>query len=168
MRGKTKEVEYNEFQKDVRPVVMYFTEPHDFTIDEDSENDSFSWLLITSIDVEEPNAKTEFDAAMSFISKRLFNKFLEMHTSRFEQLWTMGRIETDNAEIQTLINSCFYYILSSLPAIDHFGHLGQFYGLSPGSLSRGSSTNDYQGHSFWDTGNRQKNFILNLSSNFEN
>jgi hypothetical protein len=61
--------------------------------------------------------------------------------------------------------------MSSLPSLNHNGKLNQFYGLSPGLLSRGANLSDYQGkllnlrfssthqfcyiiitgHSFWDT-----------------
>lgn len=150
LRGRTKLVEYIEFQKENRPVFMYFTEPHDLVIEKDQYE--ATWVFVSSIDVDENSAKIEFEQAMYYINNSKADEFLKMHTSRFQKLWQIGRVESDNFEMQTLINSCFYYILSSLPTLDHFGQIGKFYGLSPGTLSRGSMSDDYQGHSFWDTG----------------
>ena len=55
-------------------------------------------------------------------------------------------------ELQRQINAALYYIVSSLPALYTRSEKKQFYGLSPGSLSRGGLLGeDYGGHSFWDT-----------------
>ncbi len=60
-------------------------------------------------------------------------------------------IEGDD-ELQRQINSAFYYILSCLPPLSTRSESKQFYGLSPGTLSRGGRMGeDYAGHSFWDT-----------------
>jgi trehalose/maltose hydrolase-like predicted phosphorylase len=84
----------------------------------------------------------------------------EKHAETFANLWNIGRIETDNFDIQQNVFSSYYYLLSSAPAPIHYGKLNQFYGLSPGSLSRGGLLQDYQGHSFWDTGELRKEHII--------
>lgn len=126
---------------------MYFTEPSDIVMEENE--DMITRVFISSIDVNQNPAKAEFDIAKSFADP---DQIFTTHSTKFSNLWDKGRMETDNFEIQTNIFSSYYYLLSSLPAPDHYGQLNQFYGLSPGSLSRGGLLQDYQGHSFWDTG----------------
>lgn len=130
---------------------MYFNEPTDITI-EDGQT-SVTRAIVSSIDVnQETTARDEFLMAMSNISAGNADWLFQEHARNFAHLWELGRIETDNQQIQTVIYSSYYYLLSSLPAPVHNAKLNQFYGLSPGSLSRGSYLQDYQGHSFWDTG----------------
>ena len=78
---------------------------------------------------------------------------LSAHVSRWNGVWSYGRIDvTGDDELQRQINAAFYYILSSLPPLATQSDHKQFYGLSPGSLSRGGLLGeDYGGHSFWDT-----------------
>lgn len=75
------------------------------------------------------------------------------HVSLWNDVWTNGRIEVNgDDELQRQINIALYYILSSLPPLSTRSEHKQFYGLSPGSLSRGGRVGeDYAGHSFWDT-----------------
>ncbi|CAF2922839.1 unnamed protein product [Rotaria sp. Silwood2] len=75
------------------------------------------------------------------------------HASLWNQVWLNGRIDIrDDVELQRQVNSALYYILSSLPPLSTRSEHKQFYGLSPGSLSRGGRLGeDYGGHSFWDT-----------------
>jgi hypothetical protein len=150
LRGKTNLIEFGEFQKELRNVSMYFTEPVDLVL-EANEN-MLTRVFLSSIDVNEAPARNEFNIVAGLDPNAIY----ELHASKFANLWNYGRIETDNFEIQSNIYSSYYYMLSSLPSTDHYGSLNQFYGLSPGSLSRGSLYNDYQGHSFWDTGDKIK------------
>lgn len=85
--------------------------------------------------------------------KRKPDELLAQHVARWNEIWMNGQIEvqSDN-ELQRQINAAWYYILSSLPALHTRSDKKQFYGLSPGSLSRGGLLGeDYGGHSFWDT-----------------
>lgn len=150
MRGKTKFVEFPEFQSDVRSVYVYFTPTQDITLDASQTNTT--QMFISSIGINETAVSSEFKIAMDGIKSGSGDSLLQLHMKTFSSLWDIGRIETDNLEIQKTIYSSYYYMLSSLPAPSHNGQLNQFYGLSPGSLSRGSYLQDYQGHSFWDTG----------------
>lgn len=150
LKGKTKQVENIQFQKEPTQVYMYFIEPQDLVIEEDE--DAVSDMFISSIDMSDDPAREEYILAKILVELGQVDELYSLHAERFSRLWNMGRVETDNFELQQNIISCYYYILSSLPAPDHFGKLNQFYGLSPGSLSRGSLDSDYQGHSFWDTG----------------
>ncbi|CAF0972643.1 unnamed protein product [Rotaria sp. Silwood1] len=75
------------------------------------------------------------------------------HASLWNDIWANGRIEVNgDDELQRQINAAYYYILSSIPPLSTRSEHKQFYGLSPGSLSRGGLVfKDYAGHSFWDT-----------------
>ncbi|CAF2594072.1 unnamed protein product [Rotaria sp. Silwood2] len=81
------------------------------------------------------------------------NQIWSSHVSLWNDVWSNGRIEVNgDDELQRQINSAYYYILSSLPPLSTRSEHKQFYGLSPGSLSRGGLVfKDYAGHSFWDT-----------------
>ena len=150
LRGKTKSIEFANFQTSVRNVFMYFNEPEDIVLEAGVE--TVTRTFISSIDVNEGPAKEEYELAEKTAMSPNPGDLYTLHASKFSNLWNYGRIETDNFEIQTNIYSSYYYLMSSLPAPDHYGTLNQFYGLSPGSLSRGGLLQDYQGHSFWDTG----------------
>lgn len=150
LRGKTKDIEFDEFQKETRDLFMYFNEPTSFSLDED-ENQALK-VFVSSTDWNDDPAKEEFELAKDDIENDRVSDFVEKHTNAFGDIWEFGRIETDNRQLQSNIYSSYYYLLSSLPALKHHGVLNQFYGLSPGSLSRGGHYQDYQGHSFWDTG----------------
>jgi protein-glucosylgalactosylhydroxylysine glucosidase len=73
--------------------------------------------------------------------------------SLWKNIWLNARIEIQgDVELQREVDSALYYILSSLPPLSTSSEPKQFYGLSPGSLSRGGLMGeDYGGHSFWDT-----------------
>lgn len=158
LRGKTKFIEFEPFQKKVRNVYIYFNEPEDIVLAENET--SVTRAFVSSIDVNESPARNEFLMAMSRIKAGHADSLYRKHAKSFANLWDLGRIETDNEQIQTVIYSSYYYLLSSLPAPVHNGKLNQFYGLSPGSLSRGSYLQDYQGHSFWDTGRLIKHVFV--------
>ena len=172
LRGKTKSVEFDNFQtlnekrkkrhsskrlswrerssKQLQNVYMYFNEPEDIVLEAGVE--MVTRTFISSIDVNERPAKKEYELAEKIAISSNPGDLYTLHASKFSNLWSYGRIETDNFEIQSRIYSSYYYLLSSLPAPDHYGVLNQFYGISPSSLSRGSLSQDYQGHSFWDSG----------------
>lgn len=150
LRGRTRDIEFDEFQKATIPVYMYFTEPENVVLEDGQE--SVVRAFVSSIDINEGPTKEEFELAMKMINEGKVAELVESHTTKFSNLWQFGRIETDNFDIQSHIYPSYYYLLSSLPALEHHGVLNPFYGLSPGSLSRGSLLEDYQGHSFWDTG----------------
>ena len=86
-------------------------------------------------------------------NEQLPDVILSSHISRWNDVWSNGHIDVEgDDELQRQINSAFYYILSSLPPLSTQSEHKQFYGLSPGSLSRGGlEGEDYGGHSFWDT-----------------
>ena len=86
-------------------------------------------------------------------SQRQPDEIWSAHASLWDDAWRNGRVEVrGDAELQRQIDGAWYYILSSLPPLSTKSEKKQFYGLSPGSLSRGGLLGeDYGGHSFWDT-----------------
>ena len=129
---------------------MYYTPITNITLEE-TQNETMK-TFISSIDIKEESAKIEMDIAFQLVKENNSEELLAKHIDKFNNIYDNGIIKLDNMKLQSVIYSSYYYIYSSLPALDHFGNLNQFYGLSPGSLSRGNLLKDYQGHSFWDTG----------------
>ncbi|XP_006816889.1 protein-glucosylgalactosylhydroxylysine glucosidase-like, partial [Saccoglossus kowalevskii] len=107
---------------------------------------------VTSIDQKNDVAKKEFDDVMGSINADEGAALLQAHIDAWSNTWNQGKIEVDDLNLGKIIYGSFYYILSSLPVLDEPPQpRNQFYGLSPGGLTRGSYLRDYQGHSFWDT-----------------
>ena len=129
---------------------MYYTPITNITLEE-TQNETMK-TFISSIDIKEESAKIEMDIAFQLVKENNSEELLAKHIDKFNNIYDNGIIKLDNMKLQSVIYSSYYFIYSSLPALDHFGNLNQFYGLSPGSLSRGNLLKDYQGHSFWDTG----------------
>lgn len=151
LKGETKFVKFEELQKDPISVYMFFT-PLENVVLEDTQNETIK-TFISSIDINEIPAKEEMDIALKLIENNPVELY-SIHIEKFNNIYDNGVIELDNNTLQSVIYSSFYYLYSSLPALDHHGKLNQFYGLSPGSMSRGALLSDYQGHSFWDTGKK--------------
>ena len=154
LKGKTKSVEYQQFQNDKLNVFMYYTPLKDIVL-KSSDNYAIQTFM-SSIDLSPEPALAEFEIALSYIFAGKSQRLYARHVRSFLRIWRNSRIELDNFELQSNIYSSYYYLYSSLPAQNHFGSLNQFYNLSPGTLSRGTVDDDYQGHSFWDAGFFQK------------
>ena len=152
LKGKTIDIEFEEFQKSPIDLFMYYT-PIEQNLVLTSNKQKLVKTYVSSIDINDEPAKTEMEIAMKMIKDGYELELYANHTRAFKNIWNYGRIEVDDVELQRRILGSYYYLLSSVPSIEHHGKLNQFYGLSPGSLSRGSRLIDYQGHSFWDTGN---------------
>ena len=129
---------------------MFYT-PLENIVLEETQNETIK-TFISSIDINEIPAREEMDIAIKLVEQNNSTLLYSIHIEKFNNIFDNGIIELDNNTLQSVIYSSFYYLYSSLPALDHYGKLNQFYGLSPGSMSRGALLNDYQGHSFWDTG----------------
>lgn len=80
------------------------------------------------------------------------DSILLSHISRWNDIWSNGHIDIEgDDQLQRQINSAFYYILSSLPALSTKSQEKQFYGLSPGTLSwDGHEGEAYSGDAFLD------------------
>ncbi|CAG7826840.1 unnamed protein product [Allacma fusca] len=147
--GRTKEVEDSYYQAETRLLCTISSKlPLEIRV-----TNGITYTFFTSYDNTFKSAAENFDAVAELVSAGMHQQVLESHTSQWEQLWTSGRIEVeDNAPLAKVINGSLYYILSSLPITESTNTaVGQFYGLSPGSLANGGHLSDYQGHSFWDT-----------------
>ncbi|CAF3978048.1 unnamed protein product [Rotaria sp. Silwood2] len=148
--GTTREVENNLFQNDRLSLFMYYTPLPTDGFQLGAQETSRTYLFVTSLDTEQVRAKRSFDYASN---EREPDEIWSSHASLWNQVWLNGRIDIrDDVELQRQVNSALYYILSSLPPLSTRSEHKQFYGLSPGSLSRGGRLGeDYGGHSFWDT-----------------
>ncbi|CAF3981203.1 unnamed protein product [Rotaria sp. Silwood2] len=150
LSGTTREVENNLFQNDRLSLFMYYTPLPTDGFQLGAQETSRTYLFVTSLDTEQVRAKRSFDYASN---EREPDEIWSSHASLWNQVWLNGRIDIrDDVELQRQVNSALYYILSSLPPLSTRSEHKQFYGLSPGSLSRGGRLGeDYGGHSFWDT-----------------
>ena len=169
LSGKTRQVENDQVQQEPLPVFVYYTPLPGEGLKLDPEETSRTYLFITSIDEKQSRAKQSFEYGKPSIKVLSINEvsitfilatneqppdvILSSHVSRWNDVWSNGRIDIEgDDELQRQINSAYYYILSSLPPLSTRSEPKQFYGLSPGSLSRGGQLGeDYGGHSFWDT-----------------
>jgi protein-glucosylgalactosylhydroxylysine glucosidase len=167
LRGATIDIEFEEFQSKPIGIVVYYT-PVEATLTLADGQSELTKTYITSADINEWTAKDEFQIAYNMVNQNKGDELFQQHSTRFNNIWKYGGIEIDNAELKQVVHSSYYYLMSSIPSIEHYGKLNQFYGLSPGSLSRGANLTDYQGHSFWDTG--ESHFLsfnrLNLGATF--
>ncbi|CAF1060401.1 unnamed protein product [Adineta steineri] len=150
LSGKTRQVENNQFQQEPLSVFVYYTPLPAEGLELNGDETTRTYLFVTSIDEKKSRAKNSFDYATT---RRRPDVILSSHITRWNDVWSNGHIGVDgDDELQRQINSAFYYTLSSLPPLSTRSEHKQFYGLSPGSLSRGGSLGeDYGGHSFWDT-----------------
>ncbi|CAF1358035.1 unnamed protein product [Adineta ricciae] len=150
LSGKTRQVENEQYQSEPLSVFVYYTPLPVDGLELGQDEMTRTYLFVTSIDEQQSRAKQSFDYATK---KRQPDAVLAAHISRWNDVWANGRIDvTGDDELQRQINAAFYYILSSLPPLATRSEHKQFYGLSPGSLSRGGLLGeDYGGHSFWDT-----------------
>jgi protein-glucosylgalactosylhydroxylysine glucosidase len=151
LRGATVDLEFEQFQKRPTELFMYFTRVEDeITLNENEL--SLTRAYVTSIDMNKDAAALEMNIALKLINQGKHAKLYMQHTRVFNKWWQQARIEVDNLELQRVIYASIYYIMSSLPSLEHHGQLNPFFGLSPGSLSRGALSEDYLGHAFWDMG----------------
>ena len=74
------------------------------------------------------------------IGQNQHSQIFQEHATRWVDMWNAARIEvTDNLLISKVINGAMYYLLTSLPiTTPTLNPIGQFYGLSPGSLAFGN------------------------------
>lgn len=145
-------LEHEKFQTNLTEVHLYYMPIKDSSLILKAGEDKKMITFVLSLDTNEEPAKSEMEIAMKMIKEGKDLDLFLNHTLAFENIWQFGRIEVDDLELQRLIYSSHYYLLSSLPSIQHNGQLNQFYGLSPCSLSRGSRGTSFQGHSLWQTG----------------
>ena len=152
MKAKTKQVENEKFQAYLTEIHIYFTPiPEHLILLADENKKTITFVL--SIDINDEPAKSEMELAIKMIREGNQIELYLNHTRAFENIWIVGRIDVDDLELQRIIYSSHYYLMSSMPAMQHNGKLNQFYGLSPCSLSRGSNGSSFQGHSHIRTGN---------------
>ncbi|XP_076437374.1 protein-glucosylgalactosylhydroxylysine glucosidase-like [Babylonia areolata] len=108
------------------------------------------WIFFSSYDKEQSKARHSFQKALNLRAVTP-DMLLETQEKAWADRWNSGRLDVEgDDDLDTTIHSSLYYILMSLPSDQPELPLGQFFGLSPGSLARGANWTDYQGHVFWD------------------
>ncbi|CAF0878103.1 unnamed protein product [Rotaria sordida] len=153
LSGKTRQVENIQYQQEPLSVFIYYTPLPYEGFELDPQETDRTYLFVTSIDEHQARARQSFDYASN---ERKPDELWSSHVMLWNNVWSNAHVEVQgDDELQRQINSAFYYILSSLPPLSTRSEHKQFYGLSPGSLSRGGfdgpDDEDYVGHSFWDT-----------------
>ncbi|CAF4568307.1 unnamed protein product [Rotaria sp. Silwood2] len=153
LSGKTRQVENIRYQQEPLSVFIYYTPLPYEGFELDPQETDRTYLFVTSVDEHQARAKQSFHYASS---ERKPNELWSSHVTLWNNVWSNAHVKVQgDDELQRQINSAFYYILSSLPPLFTRSEHKQFYGLSPGSLSRdgfdGPDDQDYVGHSFWDT-----------------
>ena len=159
-------MENDQYQPEVLPLFIYYTPLPLRGLQLDASESNRTYLFVTSLDTQQARAKRSFDYGKEIphleqsvnhsrvaSTERRPDQLWSAHVSRWNNVWSNGRIEVrGDDELQRQVNGALYYILSSLPPLSTESEHQQFYGLSPGSLSRGGRLGeDYGGHSFWDT-----------------
>ena len=146
---------------------MYYTPLPSSGFQLGAQDTSRTYLFVTSLDTDQTRANRSFEYGTCSVttvprrspfsfpasSQRQPDEIWSAHASLWNNAWRNGRVEVrGDAALQQQIDGAWYYILSSLPPLSTKSEKKQFYGLSPGSLSRGGLLGeDYGGHSFWDT-----------------
>eukprot|EP00698_Gefionella_okellyi_P004446 TRINITY_DN1409_c0_g1_i2.p1 TRINITY_DN1409_c0_g1~~TRINITY_DN1409_c0_g1_i2.p1 ORF type:complete len:606 (+),score=116.53 TRINITY_DN1409_c0_g1_i2:597-2414(+) len=112
------------------------------------KREMFATVIYTSEETDDPAtaAMLEF---LQVTSVHSYESLLKSHETEWAHLWTSGMDVSDNLALARMINSSMYYILSST-------RTDWIYGISPGGLS----TNDYNGHVFWDMDTWMMPFLL--------
>lgn len=143
----TRIVEDSRYQRDLTAVcVAYNTIPIQLTVN--LEQKTAEYVHFTAIGSTEAEVKKEIEDIMALPYSEIFDKHKsvwEKHMNSYEMT-----VE-DNKELNQIIHSSLFYLISNLPSEESNQPNGQFYGLSPGGLPKGAEGKDYQGHSFWDT-----------------
>jgi len=143
----TRVIEDKRYQRDLTQVcVAYTTVPMELTVN--IGQNIAEYVHLTAIGSTEAEVKKELDTVMAQSYATIFDKhksIWENHMNSYEMT-----VE-DNKELNQIMHSSLFYLISNLPSEESNQPNGQFYGLSPGGLPKGAEGKDYQGHSFWDT-----------------
>jgi trehalose/maltose hydrolase-like predicted phosphorylase len=107
LKGHTIDIEFEEIQKDLIPIFIYFIEPQDIII-RDNENEKLV-TFVSSIDINRDTVLAEINIALKLISSNLNDELYAKHARYFSNIWDNGRIEVDNFELQKTIYASSYY-----------------------------------------------------------
>ncbi|KAK7482442.1 hypothetical protein BaRGS_00026259, partial [Batillaria attramentaria] len=134
---------------EIGQVHVYWTEIP-ATLEMGSDQEEKTWIFVSSYDKMADKARSAFQTALDVMTSTP-DLLLQTHEQAWADKWNSGRIDAEgDDDLDTLIHSSLYYILSSLPSTQPELPLERFYGLAPGTLARGAQFEDYRGHVFWD------------------
>ncbi|XP_026465259.1 protein-glucosylgalactosylhydroxylysine glucosidase-like [Ctenocephalides felis] len=143
--GETALAENKTYQESLTPVCVYWVNATDVEI---QPLDVVDVVLVQSMDNKRNIAEKEILDVLNLAPENL----LDSHIQAWQETWNEARIEIEgDLKLAKIVYGSLYYILSSLPSTRTNQKPMEFYGLSPGSLARGSEVLDYEGHNFWDT-----------------
>lgn len=140
----TKILEHPKYQQDFPTVaVLYERVPEMIELEPDQIEVEYTFVTIVqhnSTDIEEIFEEIEENE----------QNLLEIHSAQWQKFWSESRISVEgNKELSNAIDTSLFALASALPSLNTSHPRSTFYGLSPSGL--GLSTENYQGHSFWDT-----------------
>ncbi|KAG5684457.1 hypothetical protein PVAND_013691 [Polypedilum vanderplanki] len=142
--------ENSTYQSAFKPVCIAHTDaPISLTIS--TTQGTAEYTHITVVGPTETEIRKELiDILQKEISyQSLFTK----HASQWENDMNKYGISVENnTEVNQVIRSSLFYLISNLPSSSTNQKNGIFYGLSPSGIGKGGILYaEYQGHSFWDT-----------------
>lgn len=107
------------------------------------------YVHFTAVGSTEAEVRKELSDVLSGLSyESVYNKHREVWENDMKK-YEMTVV--DNKQLNQILHSSLFYLISNLPSEQTNQPNGIFYGLSPSGLAKGSIDREYNGHSFWDT-----------------
>ncbi|XP_067933993.1 protein-glucosylgalactosylhydroxylysine glucosidase-like isoform X2 [Watersipora subatra] len=120
------------------------------TIHIPSHKDSIRYTYIMAIDTNEERAKESYVSG-SWVADKNPMHFFDLHCEAWNKKWSEGGIQlSGDIYLEKLAYTAFYYLLSSLPALDTHRRLDDYGGMSSSGLAHGSERDSGRGHISWD------------------
>ena len=142
--GETESVEFDLYQPAPSPLCIAWTEVGpDIKAGEPR-------VLLTVVE----SSLEELLEEVAEVTSQPLSALLASHIEGWEYVWEEGvvMVEGDDEHLQRSVLAAQYYLYLSLPFPKLSSRpLPDYCGLSPGGLANGLLSQDYQGHSFWDT-----------------
>lgn len=146
IEAQTKLVEDPLYQSNLSTVsILYEQVPS--TIDLLPEQTETEYIWITLIERD----STDIEEIFKEIHENE-QDLLKSHTNEWRQFWDEKRISAEgNVDLSNSIDASLFALASALPSLNTSTTRSRFYGLSPSGLGLDRASENYQGHSFWDT-----------------
>ena len=142
--GETESVEFDLYQPAPSPLCIAWTEVGpDIQAGEPR-------VLLTVVE----SSLEELLEEVAEVTSQPLSALLASHIEGWEYVWEEGvvMVEGEDEHLQRSVLAAQYYLYLSLPFPKLSSRpLPDYCGLSPGGLANGLLSQDYQGHSFWDT-----------------
>ena len=142
--GETKSAEFELYQPNPSPLCVAWTEVGP------NIQAGEPRVLLTVVE----SSLEELLEEVAEVTSQPLAALLASHTEGWEYVWEEGVVivEGEDEHLKRSILAAQYYLYLSLPFPKLSSRpLPDYCGLSPGGLANGLLSQDYQGHSFWDT-----------------